>query len=109
MGPQTGVDEPAIEPGSLLRRVKRDRVLRDAGSVEVIAHAADRDDERVVGEPALRRDFTPVLVVSGGKLHALGGAIKPDHFSEAVTKMAPMGLGQVVEVMLIDVEAPAAT
>jgi len=39
------------------------------------------------------------------KLDLLVGAIEPDHFSKAITKIMPMRLGKVIERMLVEIEA----
>ena len=50
VGAHAGVDQAAVEALGLLGRVEHDGVLLDARRAEVVADAADGDDERVVAE-----------------------------------------------------------
>ena len=69
VGAQAGIDQAAVEAGGLVGRVQGDRVLGDAGRAEIVAAAADRQHQHVVGDGALGRDQPAVLVVGGAQQH----------------------------------------
>ena len=72
---------------------------------EIVAAAADGDHQRVVGERALRRDQPALVVVAGGQQHALAGSIEADHLADAVAEMVPMRLGEIVQRVVVQVQA----
>ena len=67
-------------------------MLLDARSAEVARNAADGDDERVIAEAAIWRDFAFVLIVGRGQVNALVGAIDADHLAIAISESVPMPL-----------------
>ena len=70
-------DQPAMEALGVRGRVERDRVLGDAGHPEIVADAADAEDERVVRHGARRKDFDAVVVVDGVELEQASRAVEP--------------------------------
>ena len=105
MRADAGVDEPAMEALGLLRRVEGDGIVRDPGGAEVVAHAADRDDQRVVGKRAARRDLGAGLVEDRRHLHLAPRAVEPDHLADAIAEVVPMRLRQIVELVVAHVHA----
>ena len=55
LGAQAGVDQAMVEPHRLLRGLQRNGEFRRAGRAEIVGHAADGDDQRIVGNGARRR------------------------------------------------------
>ena len=99
------VDEPLVKPDRLLRRVERDRVLLDSGSSEIIAPAADRDDEAVVLEGARRRDLLAFGIEAGAEMDSAVRPIEADHLADAILEMVLVGLGEVVDGVGPDIHA----
>ena len=81
-------------------------VFAHAGRAEVVALAADGDDQRVVAERALRGDLL-AFVVDMGRHEALRVASRsrPDHFADAVAEVMPVRLRQVVHLVGTHVHA----
>ena len=99
------VDKAPVEPHRLVGLIKRDRVLLHPRRTEVIDDAAYGDNQGVVAEAAASRDLPAVLVEGRREDHLLLGAIESDHLAVAVPKVVPMGLGEIIELVLIDVHA----
>ena len=53
------------------RSSKRDRELLSSGRTEIVAGAADRDDERIVGNGVRRRDLLALRVKTAGSIDAV--------------------------------------
>ena len=102
---QAGVDEAAVEAAGLLRRFQRHRELGRAGRAEIVGDAADRDDERVIGEVRLRHDLAPLVVEKGRQRNGPGLAVQADHFAVAIVETMPVRLRQVIQLMLGSPEA----
>ena len=100
VGPQAGVDDAPVQAAGLLRGVEGNGVLRRPRRSEVIGDAADRHDQRVVGDVSGRRDLAAVLIMHGAELQALVGAVEADHLGIGVVEVAPLGLRQVVQFVL---------
>ncbi len=105
MRPDAGVHEPAVKAPRLVRLVEPQRMLRDARRAEVIGLAADRDDQRVVGDAAGRRDLVSFLVDVGCDVHLAPRAIEPDHLAHAIAEVVPVRLREVVELVHREVHA----
>ena len=84
VGAQAGVDHAAVEAGGLIERIKRDGVRTDARRAEIVRHAADRDDERIVAEHARRNDRLPFLVDARRDMDLSLRPIESDHRADAV-------------------------
>ena len=77
-----------------------DRVLAHAGRAEVVALAADRDDQRVVAEGALRRDLRgPRRRGRAPTWTSRRVAVEPDHLADAVAEAVPVRLREVVDLV----------
>ena len=50
VGTDKAVNEPLVKPDSLLRRIEGDCVLLGSGRSKIVAGAAHRNDERVIGD-----------------------------------------------------------
>ena len=105
LGPQAGVDQAMVKPHRLFRGFERNREFRRAGRAEIIGHAADRDDKRVIGNAAGSRDLAAFLVIGRPEPNHFRRAVEADHFAEMVAKMVPMGLREIVELVLGRVHA----
>ena len=105
VGAHAGVEQAPIEFLGLLGRVEHDRMLLDAGRAEVARDAADGNDERVVAEPAIRRDFAAILVVCRSEVNALVGAVDADHLAIAILEAVPVPLRLIGQLMAPGVHA----
>ena len=103
VGADAGVDQPAMEQLRLVRPVEADRVLARAGRAEIVAVAADRDDERVVRDLAARNQLPPVLVPGRRDQDDPPRAIEAVHLAQLEAEMVPARLREVVERMLVEV------
>jgi hypothetical protein len=75
-------------------------VFGGAGGTEIVGDTADGDHQRVVGEAAGRGDFAAFVVGGGGGEDFAGGAVDAREGAEAAGEMVPVGLGEVVQLML---------
>ena len=105
LGTQESIHQAMVEALRLLGRLERHGVLGGARRAEIIGDAADGDHQRVVADTARRGDLSPFLVEGRGEMHALAGPIEPDHLAELVAEVMPMGLSQIVELMLARIDA----
>ena len=105
IGAHAGVDQAAVEALGLLGRIEHDGVLVDAGRAEVVADAADGDDQRIVAERAHRRDLPAILVVGGGEEYELLLAVDPGHLAVAELEPVPVALRLVFELVLRRIHA----
>src|SRR5574340_1216476 len=95
-----------VEPLSLFGGLERDGEFGGARRPEIIGDAADGDDERVVRDAARGADLPALLVEGGADLDGLARAAKPNHLAVMVAEAMPVGLGEIVELMLGRVHAP---
>src|SRR5206468_744929 len=89
------VDQPPVESRGVLRRVKGDCMLFRTGRTEIVGLAADRDDQRVIGELALRRHLVSVL----DEWRDRDGTMLPvetDHLADPIPKEMPVRLREIV-------------
>ena len=100
VGAQAGVDQPAIEPIGLVRRLERDGELGRARRSEIVGDAADRHHQRVVIERHRRGDLPSLVVHHRAEMKLLGVAVEPDDLAEPVGEMVPVCLGEVVQLVL---------
>jgi len=100
-----GIRQPAIETAGLVRRFQRDCVSRGTGRAEIVGHAADGHDQRIVANAASGRDLAPLIGEQGAEQDFLRIAVQADHFAEPIGEMVPMRLGQVIQLMLGAVQA----
>ncbi len=101
-----GVDQAAMEARGLAGRVEHAGVPGGAGRAEVIGDAAHRHHQDVIGLGARRRHLGPVLVEDGRHMHLLPRAVEPDHLADPVAEMVPVGLREIIELVLAKVHAP---
>ncbi|MCY1423606.1 hypothetical protein D9M71_393220 [compost metagenome] len=104
VGAQVVAEQLAVEALGLLAGVEEDAVLGRAFGTEVVGGAADRQDQAVVGQLACGHEFAPVLVMGGGQLDDLALAVQPAHAAELELEVVPLGLGDVVQLVLRGVE-----
>jgi hypothetical protein len=102
---QAGVDEPAVESRGFLGCVQADRVLRGAWRAEIIGQAADGQHQSVVRIAARRRHLDAILLDNRSDKHLAPAAVEADHLSGAIMKVVPMGLRQIIELMMAEVHA----
>jgi hypothetical protein len=102
---EAGIHQPPVEALGLHGRVERDRVLHDTGRAEVVRHRADRDHQNIIGERAHRRDRPPLLVEGRRQMHLARGPVDAGHLAEAVGEPVPVRLGEVIELVAVDVHA----
>src|SRR5580704_8086031 len=97
IGAQAGVDHAAVEARRLIERVERDGIVVDPGRAEIVRHAADGNDERIVTEHARRNDGLAVLVDARRDVNLPLGAIEPDHRADAVAIVAQPRVGDQLQ------------
>ena len=102
---QTSVDQTTMETLCLGRRLERHRILGNAACAEIVGHAADRNDQRIVADGARRSNLASFVVESRGEMHLLFAAIEPDHFAEAIAETVPMRLSEVIHLILSRIDA----
>ena len=59
---------------------------------EVVAPAANGNDQRVVGKGAFRSNRSPLIVIGRGEEHPPVGPVEADHLAIAVPEVVPMRL-----------------
>ncbi len=94
-----------MEPRGLVRCLQANRVLRNPGRAEIIGETADRQDQRVVGITARRRDLDAILLANRSDQHLAPAAVEPDHLSGAIAEVMPVSLRQIVELMMAEIHA----
>ncbi len=99
------VHQPAVEPLGGRGILQRDRVLLDARRTEVVRAAADRDDQRVVGERARVGDDMALLVTERRHLDTAVGAVEAGHLAHPVVEMVPVRLREIVGVVDVEIHA----
>ena len=105
VGPKAGVDDAAVEATGLLGRIEGYGMLGRPRRSEVVCDAADRHDQGVVGHVPGRRDLAAVLVMHGAEFQALMGAVETDDLGIGIVEMAPLGLREVVQLVLRSAQA----
>src|SRR5215475_500959 len=81
-----------MESFGLLRAVQQDRMLANTRSAEVVTKAADRDDQRVVGEETPPDHLASLVVQVRGEVNLALVAVEPDQFPDTIVEVVPMGL-----------------
>src|SRR6185295_65241 len=105
MRADAGIDHSLVKPPRIRLRFKLDGVVRDARRAKVIVLAADSDDENVIVEGPLRRDFATFAIEIWRHLHLAAVTVDPDHVPYAVAKAVPVGLGEIVDLVRRDIHA----
>ena len=100
VGAQAGVDQASVEAAGLFGGLERDGELGGAGGAEIVGDAADRHDERVIGDAGGGGDLAACFVMGGAEEEALIRAVQAGDVAEAVGEMMPVGLGEVVELVV---------
>src|SRR5262245_54020312 len=81
-----------MESFGLLRAVQQDRMLANTRSAEVVTKAADRDDQRVVGEETPPHHFASLVVEIRSERDLALVAVEADQFPDTIMEVVPMGL-----------------
>ena len=89
-----------VKSHRLFRGLQRNREFGRAGGAEIVGHAADGDDQRIIGDGARRRDLAALVVMSGAEAHRLRRAVEADHLAEVVAEVMPVRLGEIIELVL---------
>lgn len=84
VGAQAGIDHAAVETRRLIERVERDGIFLDARRAEIVGHAADRDDERVVTKHARRNDGIAFFVDARRNVYLPLRPVETDHGADAI-------------------------
>ena len=74
-------------------------MLAHARCAEIVALAADGDDERIVTKAAPRGHLVTLLVDVGGQLNFTPLPVQADHLANAVAEVVPMRLREVVDLV----------
>src|SRR5207253_10704094 len=85
---------------------ERNRVFGDAGNAEIVAGAADAENERVVGKHALREHFSVVVVVDRAQRELPALAVQRLDRTLPETEVMPMRQGEVVDAVRVGIHAP---
>ena len=72
-------------------------MLGDTRGAEIVRHAADRNDQRIVAEHARRNDLPAVLIDARRDVDLPPRAIEADHLPDAVTVVGIAGVGDQLE------------
>ena len=102
----TGRQQAPMEALGIDPHVERDRVLGYTGHAEVVADAADTDDERVVAQRAARQDFLALDRLHCIERYLAVRAIEPGQRSLREPESMPVRDRRVVEVVRVGVHAP---
>ena len=94
-----------MKPHRLFGGLERNGEFRRSRSAEIVGHAADGDDQGVIGNAARGRDLAALLVISRPEPDHFCRAVEPDHFAEMVAEMVPMALREIIELVLGRVRA----
>jgi hypothetical protein len=96
MSPDEPVDEPLVEPLRLLRCIEGNRTLLDTRRAEIIAGAADRNNQGPVRHRAGRSDLLPFGIEARGETDFSPFPIEADHFSDPVAKVVVGGMREII-------------
>ena len=99
------IDNFPIEARRVFRGLEHDGMLSDAGRAEIIRNAAHRDDKRIVCKGSFRCDLLALVVKRGRQMNFAVFAVEPDHFAEAKPKIVPVGVREIVDLMLRGIHA----
>ena len=81
-------------------------MLGDAGHAEIVADAADAEDERVVRKHPGRKHLLAIVVDDRGEPHFAPRAIEPGEGAEAEAEVMPVRDQEVIEAVEVGVHAP---
>src|SRR5262245_30964123 len=87
----------------LVRSIEADGVLARTRRAEIVAVAADGDDQRVVRNFPAWDQLPPSLVQGRRNEHATPLPVEAIHFAQLEAEMVPARLGQVIEGVLLEV------
>ncbi len=105
VGTDERIHQPTVKTLGLGRGIELDRVLLHARRAEVVAIAADGDDERVVGKRSLGRHLPAFLVVERRHVDLAADAVEAHHFAHAIAEVMPVRLREIVELVYAQVHA----
>ena len=105
MGAHAGIDHAHMKAPGVGGRFQLERMLAHARGAEVVALAANSNDQRVVGEGAGRRDLFALFVEIGGDMNEALTAVEPTHLADAEMEAMPVCLRQVADLVLAEVYA----
>jgi hypothetical protein len=99
MRPHAGVHHADMEAPGVVWRLQLHRVVAHARGSEVVAPAADRDDQSVVAEARAGRDLPAGTVQRSRHMHLASLPIEAGHFPDAIAKAVPVRLRKVVDLV----------
>ena len=105
-GPDARSNKAPVEPLGIRRRVERDRVLGNARNAEIVADAADAEDERVIRQSSRGKNLPAVVVEDRGQMHFVARAVEPGDRPEPEPEVVPIGDQEVVDAVQIGIHAP---
>ena len=94
-----------MEPVRLDRGFQRVRMLGDSRNAESIGDTADRDDQRIVEQPAPRNDLGAALVERGRDRDLVPHPIQTFKRAAPEVEMMPTRLREVIELVGVNVHA----
>ena len=95
--PEEAVHKPLVEPDRFVRRIEREGERLGSGRAEVVAGAADRHHEGIVGNGAGRRDLLAFRIVTCGEMNLAVRPVEADHLADAVAEVVVASLRYVVD------------
>src|SRR5690606_3269726 len=95
LGPEQQPNQTAVKILRLRQRVEVQAMLGGAGDPEMIADAADSDDQDLVGDLTGRDDLVAALVAQGRQQDLLALAIQPAHTAVLKAEAVAVRLSQV--------------
>ena len=102
MATQKAAEHLLMDALGLAGTVQIEAVLLDPRDAEVVEHAADRDDQRIVAEPAPRHDLGAARIRDRLEHDLAPGAIEAAHPPELEGKAVRAGVREVVEAVGVD-------
>ena len=98
-------EEPPVKALGVVERVERDRMLRRAGHAEVVADAADAEDERVVRQRAARQHLLALRTEHRVERDLAARAVEPADRALPEPEVMPVRDREIVEVVRVGVHA----
>ena len=102
---ETGIDQAPVKQIGFPRAIEHEGVFFYARRTEIVAQAADSDDQRVIANLALWQYFNAVLFANGRNFYFVRRAVESFKATERKAEVVPPRLGKIVELMRVNIHA----
>ena len=101
-----GGQQPAVKALGVRERVERNCIRRNARHTEVVADAADTEDQRVVAHRAAREHQRAVVVVDGIERKLMPRAVQAGHGSLPEPEVMPVREREIIDAVNVGIQTP---